>query len=330
MTRWTVAAVVLAAAACGGGGGGDDGDDTGDDAPPIDARPDAEVVDAPVDAEVADAAEPDAAPVSEGTFVADRILTPASVAEVQMYSLDLDGDQPGGDLGVDNQLGAVFNALNQMGLSVQPSLDVAVQTGAAIALVAVDSSAVSTAIGIDPDPPACSGPGDCGHHLEGDATFTIGSTVGTMPLGAGPLAGPGTAVLPITVLGSSVIELEMIGARFEGTFEATGFAGKLAGVIPEAVIGGELVPALAVGLQLQVAIDCPGTKPPDCGCAPDSPGETLINTFDLDDNCALSAAELADNPLIQGFLTSDVTYEGVDGLSFGVRLTGVTGVYTVP
>jgi hypothetical protein len=329
-------AVVLGAAACGGGDSGDDGDnvgdDSGDDVPPVDAPIDAEVADAEVpDAEVPDAEVPDAGPPpSPGSYVVSRILVPSTVAEVSMFALDLDGDQPGGDPAPDNQLGAVLNALATMGLSTQASLDLAVDIGTAITLVAVGDATVVTATGLDPDPPACAGPGDCGHHLEGDASFTVGPHVGSMTMSSATAAGPGTAVLPMTLLGPDVIELELIGARFEGTFTSTGFTGKLGGVIPEAVIASDLVPALAAAFQAQVALDCPGATPPSCECEPASQGETYLNTFDADASCVITTAELLENPLIQGFLAPDVTYEGVDGISIGVRLTGVTATFTLP
>lgn len=320
-TYMLVAMCSLFAAACGGSGDGDDvADDTGDD-------------------------------TTEGEhykYVADSASIPTTLQQVTEFGLDIDSDQPDGDVGVDNQLGSVLNALAQMGFTIQATVTESIAVGDIILLADYQTTAFDNAtgagfqiyLGDNPNPAACTDETDevCGHHLEGGAMFDIADGSPTDARVTGDVVssvftgGPGTLALQIALSAGAPIQLDLIGARAEVRgASATGIDdGKIAGAVTEEQITNDILPAVATQLGDTIAEDCPTPAPPDCGCEPDSTGETLINTFDANDDCALTAAELAENPLIMGFLTPDVTIDGVDALSIGLKFTAVTAVYTAP
>lgn len=303
---------------------------------------DAPHADAPVDAAVDGSpdARIDAAPPGLGQYVVSRTQIPTTSSEVNMLGLDIDGDQPTGDLGVDNQFGAVLAAFAQQGFPVQAAIDHAVDFGTAITLLHLDpaTAALGSFVGANPNPPACTGPTDtvCRHHLDGDAGFDLATGVptGTMPtttVATTTTGGPGTAVVRIAPFGEPAITLELIGARFVGTIDGTGVSSaRLAGAIRVPEIDTVLIPALGNNLRATIMMDCPTPAPPDCMCMPGSTGENLVNIFDADADCSVSDDELRADPLINGFFMPDVTIDGVDALSFGFGVTAVTGSFTPP
>jgi hypothetical protein len=310
-----VAICSLVAAACGGGG---TADDTGDDAPP------------------------------EGEhykYVADGVLVPTTSNEVQSYGLDVDSDQPDGDAGVDNQLGSVLAALATMNFDVQGTVTTSVDQGDIILLAdyqtrAFDSAAHSgftVHLGESPNPPACTGPTDtvCRGHLNGGAMFTISAdsppnaTVTGSVVGGRFSGGPGTLALQIALSAGMPIELNLIGAKAElNMVTATDIGdGKIAGAITKADIDSRILPAVADQLAGTIEEDCPTPAPPNCMCETGSTGETILSTFDANDDCMITVTELQEDPLISGFLMPDVTINGMDALSIGIKFTAVSAVY---
>jgi hypothetical protein len=343
-----LAAFAILSLGCGGGDGGtSDAPPSPPDAPDPD-EPDAALADAPLadaplpdaalpDAALPDAALPDAGPPGVGAFVVSAVDVPTSASEASALGLDLDGGEPGGDPGVDNQLGSVLAALTSFGFDPQVAVADAVAQGLTIELLHFTAAGtLDTYIGANPVPPACNGPGDpvCGHHLDGTGTFdVVAMPTGSMPqsaTGTTVTGGPGTAVLPILVLGTDPLMLPLIGARFTGTVTATTVTtARLAGAIPQSAIDNELIPALQVQIAGIIAAGCTDlTNPPTCGCA--GTAQQIIDLFDDNQDCAVSVAELQSNSLIQALLAPDVTIGGVDALSFGVGITGVTATFTPP
>jgi hypothetical protein len=311
-----VAICTLAAAACGGGGSGDD---TGDDAPP------------------------------EGDhyrYVADEVLVPTTSNEVQSYGMDVDGDQQGGDAGVDNQLGSVLAALATMNFDIQGTVATSVDQGDIILLadyqtVAFDSAARSgftVYLGDMPNPPACDSPTDvvCRDHLQGGAMFAIAAdsprnaTVTGHVAGSVFTGGPGTLALQIALSEGMPIQLNLIGARAELRMTTATDIGdaKIAGAITSNDINTRILPAVADQLASTIMEDCPAPAPPACGCDPGSTGETILSTFDANDDCMITVTELQNDPLISGFLMPDVTIDGMDALSIGIKFTAVGAVFT--
>jgi hypothetical protein len=316
-------AVVVAVAACG-----DDGGVTVDAPQTIDAM---ETIDAmpPVDGR-------DPTP---NAYVIGAVRLPSNSSEVMMFGQDIDAIEPGGDVGIDNQLGNVISALVGFGLDAQTGVTVSIDRGAAITLVYRDMTemALETYVGANPMPPACNGPSDttCRLHLDGHGLFEIaaGEPIGAIPEVAPGTFGSGTAVVHIVLGfgGAMPMTLELIGARFDGTIDATGFVdAKLAGAIPDEQVQSELLPAIAEGIRATVAMECTGSPPPTCGCTPSSNGEQFISLFDENQDCTITDDEVRNNAIIQSFFDPDVNIGGVDALSLGVLATGVPAAFTPP
>lgn len=310
-----VAFISLATAACGGGGGGDDDDDT----PP------------------------------EGDhyhYVTDSVLVPTTSNEVQTYGMDIDSGEPDGDAGIDNQLGSVLAALASMNFEIQATVDTSVDQGSIILLadyqtVAFDNAAhtgLQLYLGANPNPPACTDASDtvCRHHLTGTGSFDIDAASPRNALVKGPVVnsvfqgGPGTLTLQIALSEGAPINLNLIGARAElRMVTATDIGdGKVAGAISKTDIDQQILPAVKSQLDDVIARDCPTAAPPTCTCDPGSTGETVLNTFDSDGDCAITVTELQTDPLISGFLMPDVTIGGVDALSIGIKFTAVGATFT--
>jgi hypothetical protein len=320
-----LAAMAILFLGCGGGDGSGD-----PDAPVI---PMIDAMDPP---------DPDAAPPSDAapalnSYVLSAANVPTSNAEAQMYGLDIDGDQPGGDPTVDNQLGSVIAALGSFGFDTQASVDDSIDQGFSITLLRLTTTAAfETYIGENPVPPACNGAGDtiCRRHLDGNGAFDVvaAAPTGTMPYtetGGITTGGPGTAVISLTLFGQSVpIYLELIGARFTGMASQFGVtSAKLAGAVTQDHLNTTVIPALAVNLESILAVDCPGPMPPNCNCAPGSNGAQLIQLFDADADCAITALEIQNNALVMSLLAPDVTINGTDAISFGIGFEAVPATY---
>jgi hypothetical protein len=300
------------AAACGGGGGGDDGPPEG----------------------------------MHNHYVTDSVLVPTTSNEVQTYGMDIDSDQPDGDQGIDNQLGSVLAALATMNFDVQGTVNKSVDQGSIILLADYQTTAFDSAsrsglqlyLGDNPTPPACTDANDtvCRHHLDGNGMFTVATDSPTNALVSGPVVngvfqgGPGTLTLQIALSQGAPINLNLIGARAELRMTtATDIGdGKVAGAIAKSDIDTQILPAVQVQLADTITMDCPNPVPPNCGCDPGSTGENILSTFDANDDCQITVPELQSDPLISGFLMPDVTIDGVDALSIGLKFTAVGATFT--
>lgn len=323
---------VLALAACGDNNklGAVDAPQTLDTAPGMDAA-----VDMMVDS-----------PSVTGThthLIVDKITVPTTAQQVMQLSLDLDGDgKP------DNALGNVMKTLASQGFPIQATVDAAIDRGQALLLVDLQAESLTSGAasfvtweGTNAMPPPCSSPQDmvCRHHLAGTGTFDLAADtwhdtplVGTIASGALD-AGPGSLTLQFPLFPGMPLQLTLLGARLHATGLADTSLGAsiLGGAVGQNDINTKLLPAVATGLGAIIARDCTMlTNPPTCGCASGSTGATIIQFFDANHDCAVTAMELQNNLLIQQLLKPDVVIDGMPGVSFGVGFTAVGATYTVP
>jgi hypothetical protein len=293
-----------------------------------------------------DGVDPPAGPHT--TSVADTVLVPTNNNEARAYGLDLNDDRT-----VDNQLGMVLGTLAGQGFKVQDTIDEAVADGSIILLVDFqapnfdNTSAAGLQVKLGDsdtatpapcntdetfcdmsDPPVCNG---CGHHLEGEGVFTVAPGSPTNDAVGGKInggvfsGGPGNLALQIALGGGNPIQLDLIGARAKGTgISATGFTELiLAGALTQEDLDTKVIPAVHAQLGPLIERDCTGTAPPDpCGCEAGSTGKTVFGLFDTDPkDCTVTIEEIKTNSLIMSLLAPDVTIDGKQALSLGIKVT---------
>lgn len=303
-------------------------------------------------------------PTPEGahhTYVAKSLVLPprGDQATLANYSLNLDGKSPM----YDNQLGSVLATLTSMGVNVQGSLSEAVADGSIILLgdlQTADFQSSSAAgfqvkLGANPNPAACNtgeiaacvdaAPTDttppvctgCQRHLAGGATFGLSpdspddAAVGGTIVGGTFNGGPGAVSLLISLGGGNPVPLTLIGARIKASgMDADGIDDLIiGGALTEEDLNTQVLPAIVSELGPSIAMDCPTTTPPDCGCMSGSTGATVLGLFDgiltspRTPDCMVTVEEVKANTLIQSLLAPDVTIDGKAALSLGVKLQAV-------
>ena len=284
------------------------------------------------------------------TYVVDSVSIPLDADEAEELGFDIDGDGT-----VDNQLGNILSALIQAGggdLDLQGSITESVDSGEILLLANIEATSLASAanvgfslyLGENPSPAPCTNPDDpltCRQHLDGTGTFDVSAdtpsdvTVGGNIVGGRFTGGPGDLALQIA-FGDTAINLEMIEARAEiNGITETGFdQSKVGGAVPDAVIQGEVLPAVSTAVNDIMTEDCPAPRtPPTCGCADGSTGETLMGIFDENGDCDVPEQEVRENSLIVTLLRPDVDTDGdgtPDALSVGVGATAVAGTFTPP
>jgi hypothetical protein len=304
--------------------------------------------------------------IPEGThyhYIANKVLVPTTNTQAREYGLDLNGDKT-----VDNQLGMVLSTLGSMGFDIQATLDKAVAVADIVLLVDFQTKDFTntTAAGIQVflgdkamvTPSACN-TGEvynettntgCGHHLTGTGMFAVSSSSPTNALLGGKIVngtftgGPGKLSLQISFGDSGAVQLDLIGARAKGSALSDASLGTassggvvMGGAITKSDIDMKVIPAIQAQIAPIIAEDCPQpTMPPGCGCMADSTGKTILGLFDtkLADgsegkDCAVSVDEIKTNSLIVSLLAPDVTIDGKEALSLGIKATAVKGEFTV-
>ncbi len=336
------------------------------DAPSPDAAsPDAASPDATSpDAGPPDAAPPDAGPPPTATsfsctgtvpgddrrqYVFNAIDVPTTAAESAMLGLDLDGDPMGRP---DNALGQLLSTLaSQADVDIQAIIDAAVAAGdvrqlldlGVVDLTVDGDAAAQSFLGADCDDPANPADDFSGTESFGPDAAAITDAVLTGAVSSGSLrvaGGAGTVEVKMPFLGGILVRMPLRGVIVEAAIsggQVTG--GRLGGAMNEADVDAVFIPALAEGLQSVIDVDCSGTAP-DC-CIAGSTGETLVDLFDENGDCAVTAEELRTNDLISSLLAPDVDLfdaggnyaprtDGVkDSLSLGIGFTTVTAVLPV-
>jgi hypothetical protein len=275
-------------------------------------------------------------------YVIDFVGVPTSAVDAQQYGIDLDGDPANRP---DNALGQILSTLvGQADAPVQEAMDGAIADGTILHLLDLDTSALEVRLLIGKDCDAVPNPLD---NFSGSELFHVREDdPGNPPLPASLLtndltAGPGVVTLQLIILNGPPIRLPLHGARIEGVFAVDGVTGaKLGGAVIEADVDSLVVPALADSLQTTVAADCAGA-PPTC-CSAGSTGESLVELFDADGDCAITLDEVRTNDLIASLLSPDVDLfdsegnfnprvdEIKDSLSLGVGLLAVPARFPLP
>lgn len=145
--------------------------------------------------------------------------------------------------------------------------------------------------------------------------------------------GPGRLLLELA-LGHERLQLDLIGACMQASgMTETGIDDLLiVGAIPKADVDARVIPALHAEMLAQlasiIAADCPGTAPPDCGCASGSLGRTLIDQLDtMPADCEVSLTEVQRASMLPSSLRPDVTIDGEPALSFGFAVRAVPAIF---
>lgn len=266
-------------------------------------------------------------------FVTNKLLLPTTQAQTQEYALNVDGDSQEHP---DNKFGELLTLLTSAspGLDLQSTLDREVSTGHLVSLHVVkaddplNDSNVSWSIFLGQktqSPPS----------FDGADKFTVDSAtpvnspiVGTLTNGhfAG---GQGTARVQMFLLGQPV-EVNLIGVRLEADTSAKGCTnGKLGGGVTVDDFRGNLLPAIAIGLNQVITTD-------------QDAANTLLSIFDADHDGTITTQELENNPLLMIAISPDLDLldasgkfnpgqDGVkDSYSVGLGFTCVPAAFTAP
>lgn len=330
---------IFGVAACGGGSSAtvdapathDAAIVVADSAPLVDAQP--------IDAAIVPPVDGAPAMGAKHHYVANKIAVPQNNSQAANEALDLNGDGV-----VDNQFGSILAAFSAQGFTTQDAFDTAISQGKVIILAELtsdsfttqDAAGFTTYTGANPNPPACSGTSDtvCGHHLTGSASFTVAPPedaplVGNLVAGTLATTSP-SGKLPLSLaIGTSTFTVELIGARAKVTgASAFGLTAIVAGGITQTDIDGKVYPAFATTMNQVIAQDCHAlTSPPTCGCASGSSGNQVVQLFDTDMDCHVTATEIASNALIKSLFATDLTIDGQAALSVGMQLTAISATY---
>jgi hypothetical protein len=277
-------------------------------------------------------------------FVVASMNVPTNNNQAREFGLDLNNDAT-----VDNQLGMVLGTLAGQGLDTQTSVTSSIDRGTILLLPELRTDMLGQSTlpatftmfkGADPNPPPCASAGDttCRKHLAGTASFRvapdsahdaplIGAIVGGVFTG-----GPGRLQLITNMLGPTPIAFDLIGARVKLTMLADGTIGSgiVAGGVKQTDLDAKVYPQLQMSSMAAVAKDCPPPNtPPGCGCAAGTTVKTFLDLFDTTPkNCAITVEEIKNNSLIQSLFAPDVTIDGQQAISIGVKISGTRAKFT--
>lgn len=272
-------------------------------------------------------------------YVVDELRVPSNNLTARESALDLDGDGI-----VENQLGQIFSLLHQFELGVGDTAREAVLRGGLVMLAELvtmdfeDSklSGFTTYLGGDPVPAPCLDPArleTCGQHLLGQGTFSVedGSAsdraVGKIVDGVFENA-VGALPVELVIDPTMPIRLDLHAARVRLTQMSEGhISAIIGGGITKADVEGVVIPQAVAQMVRIVDAECAqpdGAAP--CGCVRGSRAQLIQDSFDSDDNCTISIAELSSNSIVRGLIASDIRVDGENLLSFGigVELTSAT------
>ena len=272
-------------------------------------------------------------PTAEGDhhhYVVSSIRMPQSAAEAPMLALPL---QDGG--GRNNKFGAAL-----AGLPVGPITNAAIQHGDLSLLLdlqtrdLVDASAAGVTIrfGENPNPTPCTAPDSCGHHLDGTGTFDVafGGTDETLlgdVIGGTFSSAPNITSIQLGFQRGRPLDVDLLTARVEltGLSDTTIQKGIIAGVISRDFVVGELLLEMKIGFDSIVGNDCQIGPEPACDCIPGSLGEQIRSAFGPEPSgiCSVSDDVFMAHPGIQALMQSDVSVDGVAGVTFGMGIVGV-------
>lgn len=290
-------------------------------------------------------------------YVVNKIDVPATASASKAVAQDLDGDGI-----VDNALGGLLASLagGAANLDLQTGVDTQLNDATFTLLLSikatdlVDANGVGTYFffGENPTPAACTDAEDpltCGQHLDGSASFNVTANSpsdavlrGTLAAG-GLNAGPGSISIELPLGDIAPLQLDLIAARLVADVSADGIAtGKLAGAITSKDVDENLMPKIQELVAQLIVDDC---APADgvCNCTADSPGASVVDFFDDNDDCEIPLAELMADTIIDStvrnpdldLLDADGNYapnsDGIkDSLSIAIGFTAVGAAFELP
>ena len=302
-----------------------------------------------------DSVEPDG---DDYPYVIDSIAVPRTDTDVNIYGVNLDGDDQGRP---DNRLGAVLVRLAEASaaLDFQDAATTGIARGDAITLVNVQTTSITMATrvgvsmyqGTNPSVTPCADADDteCGRHLHGNTSFEIAPGTPTSSLVVGNVlggqfaGGPGVMEVAISLLpGAAPVELALVGARVE--IRETSETELASGVLAGALTGASLLTVVAALTNAVIELACvdPPTADAPCGC-PTPEISQLVAALDRPGSqCRVYESEISVDDLADTFLAPDVDlfddngwfYPRKDGLedsvSFGVGFTAVGAAFDRP
>jgi hypothetical protein len=252
-------------------------------------------------------------------FVTNKLLIPNTQAQVQAYSLNIDGDpqqQP------DNLVGKLLTLLASAvpDLAIQSTVDQAVNTGQIISLHVVKADDLKNAQGVSwsifQGQRTKSAPS-----LDGSDKFLLDSSapvnapiIGTLTNGHF-FGGPGTARIQVFLMGQPV-DLELIGVRLEADLSVMGCSnGKLGGAVTVDEFREKLFPSITEGLNQIIKTD-------------QDVANKVLPIFDSDRNGIITVQEMENNPLLNLAAAPDLDLLDASG-KFNPDQDGVKDSYSV-
>lgn len=272
-------------------------------------------------------------PTAEGDhhkYVISAVRMPASAAEAPMLTLPL---QDGG--GRNNRVGAAL-----AGLPVGPITNAAIQHGDESLLLDLqardltDASAAGATLrfGENPTPTPCTAPDSCGHHLTGTGSFDIAfggidETLFGNVIGGTFSSAPNITSIQLDFQRGRPLDIDLLTARIELSNMTDASIGKgiLAGVISRDFMIGQFLFEMKLGFDDILTADCAIGPDSTCACAPGSLGEQIRFAFGPEPIgvCSLTDETFMAHPGVQALMQSDVSVDGVAGLTFGMGITAV-------
>ncbi len=265
-------------------------------------------------------------------YVIAKITLPVGAAQLA-YDLDGDGHP-------DDALGSIVSAVDALALAPQAATDAAVASGQLSFLLeqistdAAQQSATNAGARLTlAVPPATTPRFDGGDEYVVDPNAKLGEFVGDIVAGVFTSQDPASTLAPIEltlalplVQGEPPLLLPLVAARVTFKHEANGrlSAGQLNGAIRKTDLDGAVLPTVAKLVTQQLALG----------------NASGLATFDSNGDHVVTAAELAEHPLIQGLLAPDVAIFDSAGafnpdphapekdcISLGVGFTAVTASF---
>lgn len=271
-------------------------------------------------------------------YIVSQLNVPTTNNQAREFGLDLNGDTA-----VDNQLGMILGTFAGQGFDTQGAATATIDRGTNLMLAELRADALTQSTlpstftifkGANPSPPACADASDttCRRHLTGTASFQVAAdSAHDAPLTGAIVAGvfsggPGHLQLVTTVMGTTPVALNLIGARVKLQMLTNGTIGSgvIAGGVTQSDLDTKVYPQLQMAAMMAVTSDCTNPAAADCGCAAGSQGKTFVNLYDTaPKNCAITVDEIKNNSLTMSLFAPDVMLEGQPALSLGLKISAV-------
>jgi hypothetical protein len=266
-------------------------------------------------------------------FVTNKLLLPTTQEQTQEFALNIDADSQ--NL-ADNKFGELLTLLTStnQGFQLQATLDQAINTGQLVSLHVVKTNDLVN----DPNvlwsiflgqstqsAPAFNG----SDQLILNSAMPVNSPIVGALTNGHFVGGPGMTHIQMMLLGQ-IVEVDLIGVHLEADLSTNGCTnGKIGGGITSEDFRGNLLPALAAGIDQVIKAD-------------QTAATVLLPIFDADGNGTITSEELEKNPLLMLAVSPDLDLldgsgnfnpgqDGVkDSYSAGLGFTCVPAIFDVP